>query len=325
VRGYPWKREPILIGSSECIKEVRSKIEEASSSDLPVLITGETGVGKEITAKLIHLASDRRDNPFLVVNCPGMLPTLARSELFGHERGAYTGADTRHIGKFEEAEGGTLFLDEIADLNLDVQAMVLRAVDRGEIERLGGREVIKVNVRVIAATNKDIEKMIDRGEFRKDLYFRLSGYGIRIPPLRERKGDIPELVDHFMSLYTLGEPPILTEEVFDEFLSYDWPGNVRELEMMIRRLCEAYGGRSVGVEELRDMGFEGMEGSSKRELPSQFNLREEVERFERDLILRVLDETGWNITRTADKIGMSRTGLMKKMKNLGIRRPTDDR
>ena len=324
MRGYPWKREPILIGSSECIKEVRSKIEEASSSDMPVLITGETGVGKEITAKLIHLASGRRDNPFLVVNCPGLLPTLARSELFGHERGAYTGADKRYIGKFEKAEGGTIFLDEIADLNLDVQALVLRAVDRGEIERLGGREVIKVNVRVIAATNKDIEGLVERGEFRRDLYYRLSGYRIRIPPLRERKEDIPELVDHFMSLYTLGEPPILTEEVFDEFLSYDWPGNVRELEMMIRRLCEAYGGRSVGVEELRDMGFEGMEGSSKRELPSQFNLKEEVERFERDLILRVLDETGWNITQTADRIGMSRTGLMKKMKNLGIRRPTDD-
>jgi len=204
--------------------------------------------------------------------------------------------------------------------------MVLRAVDRGEIERLGGREVIKVNVRVIAATNKDIEKMIDRGEFREDLYYRLSGYRIRIPPLRERKEDIPELVDHFMSLYTLGEPPILTEEVFDEFLSYDWPGNVRELEMMIRRLCEAYGGRSVGVEELRDMGFEGMEGSSKRELPSQFNLKEEVEKYKRKLIMMALRETNGNISKAADMLGISRVGLKKMMERLKIRRtPSDER
>jgi transcriptional regulator with PAS, ATPase and Fis domain len=315
------KRKPLIIGSSECIKEVRRRIERFSKSNLPVLITGETGVGKEVTARLIHIGSDRRDKLFLMVNCPELRPELARSELFGHERGAYTGADRRRIGKFERAEGGTIFLDEIADLNPDVQAMVLRAVEKREIERLGGKETIKLNVRVIAASNKDIEKLVEDGYFRKDLYFRLRGHMIHIPPLRDRKEDIPELVDHFISLYSLGEPPILTDEVFDELLRHEWPGNVRELEMLMRSICQVYGEKKVGVNELRGLGFQRI---TPTRLPPQFNLKDEVERFERDLILMVLEESGWNITQAADRMGMSRVGLMKKLKKFGIKRPMGD-
>ncbi|HID55489.1 TPA: sigma-54-dependent Fis family transcriptional regulator [Candidatus Poribacteria bacterium] len=321
--GYQKRRKPTLIGSSECIKEVKRKIEEASSSDMPVLIRGETGVGKEITAKLIHLASGRKRGPFVVVSCPGLLPSLARSELFGHERGAYTGADKRRIGKFEEAEGGTIFLDEIADLNPEVQAMVLRAVEKGEIERLGGKERIKVNVRVIAATNKDIEKLTEDDYFRKDLYYRLIGHVIHIPPLRKRKEDIPELIDHFISLYSLGKPPVISKEVLNELLSYDWPGNVRELEMMIRRICEVHGGRRVGIEELRDMGLWREEGLRVK-MPSQFNLKEEVKRLKRKLIMLALSETRGNISKAAEMLGISRQGLSKMMKNLGIKKGGND-
>jgi two-component system response regulator AtoC len=303
-----------IIGESKAIKEVLSTVSRVAKSKSMVLIRGESGTGKELVARAIHALSDRAEGRFIPVSCAALPETLLESELFGHEKGAFTGAIKRREGRFELADGGTLFLDEIGDIPLETQVKLLRATEFQEFERLGGKETLKVDVRIISATNQDLEKKISEGTFREDLYYRLNVISIFIPPLRERKEDLMLLVDHFIKKANqkCGKSITgITTRVKDIILDYDWPGNVRELENVIERGVVL--SRTDVIDET-DLPYFGLI-KSKEIIPST-NLT--LKDMEKNHILSTLKMTDWNLGKTADILGIHRNTLRLKMKEYGI-------
>jgi two-component system nitrogen regulation response regulator NtrX len=308
-----------IIGDTPVMRRLREQIATAAPSSGRVLIHGENGSGKELVARAIHALSARREQPFVEVNCAAIPDELIESELFGHERGAFTGATGRRRGRFELANSGTLFLDEIGDMSVRTQAKVLRSLEEQAFERVGGKETIKVDVRVIAASNRDLASLIAEGRFREDLYYRLNVIPIEVPPLRSRKDDIPLLVDHFIAVFCHenGKPPKhLTGEALAYFLAYDWPGNVRELRNMVERLVIMAPRETIGPDDLppplRPKTIEESAPSPAR------SLREARDNFERAYILAELRAHDWNMTRTADRLGIERSHLYRKLKAHGI-------
>ncbi len=313
-----------IIGQSESMQQLFSLLDKIIDSQVPVLVRGESGTGKELIARVIHFNGPRREMPFVSENCAAISPTLLESELFGHEKGAFTGADQRAKGLFEQAHGGTLFLDEVGDMSTDMQKRLLRVLQEGEIRRVGGDRVEKIDVRLLSATNRDLESLKGSGEFREDLYYRLNVVQVVLPPLRERREDIPLLIDHF--LRTLAEEaghdrPAMRPEVIERLHDYDWPGNVRELENEVRKAIALSDGE-IGLEHLsRRVRGEG--GSDMAALPAGATrptgtLKSMVERMEVDVIERTLAECGWNKSRAAERLGLSRPGLRKKLARYGI-------
>ena len=313
-----------LVGRSAVMEELRQQVAIAAPTTGRVLIHGENGSGKELVARAIHARSTRAEGPFVEVNCAAIPEELIESELFGHERGAFTGAVARRRGKFELADGGTLFLDEIGDMSLKTQAKVLRVLEEQAFERVGGKDTIRVDVRVLAASNQNLPERIAAGAFREDLYYRLNVIPIEVPPLRQRKEDLPLLVEHFIRLFSAENgkrPKTVSVEALAYFLSYDWPGNVRELRNMVERLVIMSPRDIIGPEDLppplrpRDAEAPTEDGQRER------TLKEARETFERAFILSELRANEWNMTRTAEKLGIERSHLYRKLKAYGITPP----
>jgi two-component system nitrogen regulation response regulator NtrX len=311
-----------IVGDSSAIRALREQIQSAAPSHGRVLIRGESGTGKELIARAIHRQSLRADKPFVEVNCAAIPDELIESELFGHERGAFTGATTKRRGKFELGDGGTIFLDEVGDMSLKTQAKVLRVLQEQTFERVGGTETMSVDVRVIAASNKSLEEEIQKGNFREDLFYRLNVIPFEVPPLRERKEDIPLLASHFLRLFSQEygkREKRLSPSAMTLLVQYPWPGNVRELRNVIERLVIM-----VAQEVIQD----GDLVPSLRARPGaepgldwDGTLRDARERFERQYLLRWLAECQWNITRAAERMGIERSNLHRKMKAHRIEPP----
>ena len=299
-----------IIGQSSAMKRIFEAIETVSPTDATVLITGESGTGKELVARAIHAASNRRYHPMVVIHCGALTETLLESELFGHEKGAFTGAQYRKKGKFEVAEGGTVFLDEIGDISLKTQTDLLRVLQEREIVRVGGNQTIKVDFRIIAATNKDLEQLIEKGKFRPDLYYRLNVFHIELPPLREHREDIPPLVDHFVRKFSRDMNKEITRVLpaaMNLLQQYAWPGNIRELENAVERAMV------VALEpDLREQDF-----SLKSRNGATIGGPRCLEDVEKEHILRVLNEYGGNQTRAAEVLGIDRVTLHNKLKKYG--------
>ncbi len=310
-----------MAGDSQPMKRLYSEIEKVAPTRGRVLVTGESGSGKELVAWAIHRLSDRAEMRFVKVNCAAIPAELIESELFGHEKGAFTGAVGTRRGQFEVASGGTLFLDEIGDMSPSAQAKVLRALQSGEITRVGGETTVSVDVRVIAATNKDIEAEVREGRFREDLYFRLNVIRIRVPPLRERKEDIPILVERFLEEFcreNVVQRKLVAPEVAERLGSYHWPGNVRELKNVVERMA-ILSGEVIGPSDLPDfMRRPPSERSGRVDEFADLDMRGFKEEMERRFILLKLRENDWNISSSARALGMERTNLHKRMKALGI-------
>jgi formate hydrogenlyase transcriptional activator len=306
-----------IIGTSPAIKRVFEAIARVAPTDATVLLTGETGTGKELVARAIHHLSQRRDRVMVKVNCAAIPAGLVESELFGHEKGAFTGALARKIGRFELADGATIFLDEVGEIPLDLQTKLLRVLQEGEFERLGSTRTFKVNVRVMAATNRDLERETREGRFRSDLYYRLKVFPIAVPPLRERPEDIPLLVAHFLRKYSavLGKKVVsVPTRALERLQQYAWPGNIRELEHMIERAVIL----SEGSELRLDDWMAASPGARQDDGDGT------LEMVEREHILRVLEQTGWRVSGergAAKKLGLKPTTLEARMKKLGIYRP----
>ena len=321
-----------LVGESEVIQKLREQIAAAAPSNGRVLIRGESGTGKELIARAIHRQSHRVAKPFVEVNCAAIPEDLIESELFGHEKGAFTGATMRRRGKFEMADGGTLFLDEVGDMSLKTQAKVLRVLEEQTFERVGGTESLRVDVRIIAASNKDLEGEIRAGRFREDLYYRLNVIPFDVSPLRQRREDIPLLAAYLLKQFCREygkREKTLSPGALSILREHSWPGNVRELRNVIERLVimvsedriEAEGvGTALGP---RPSGPEpAPEARAPETVPeADLSLREARERFERDYILQRLRENGWNVTRTAEKLGIERSNLHRKLRALEIEAP----
>jgi len=313
-----------LTGNSSAINALREQIRMVSPTNAWVLISGENGTGKEIVAHIIHRLSARSHKPMVEVNCAAMPEELIESELFGHEKGAFTGATTMKKGKFDLAHEGTIFLDEIGDMSLKAQSKTLRILQEQEFERVGGTKTIRVDVRVVAATNKDLMAEIDRGTFREDLYFRLNVIPIRVPPLRDRVEDIPEMADEFLrefSLKTNMEPKAITQEAVHLLQRYEWPGNVRELKNLIERLMIMTPGHVIEAGDIPPPynRTPGVKGDLESAL-SYGTLREARSEFERIYIFSKLKEFSGNISQTAEAIGIERSNLHKKIKTYGLER-----
>ena len=313
-----------LIGKSHVFRTVLHQVEQVGPTDSTALILGETGTGKGLIARRIHQQSGRKDRPLVTVNCAALPPTLIESELFGHEKGAFTGAVDRKIGRFELADGGTIFLDEIGDLPLELQAKLLRILQDYEFERLGSSTTMTVDTRVIAATNRDLDQLIEQGAFRADLYYRLGVFPIRIPSLRERRRDIPLLVWFFITnLQTrLGKTfETVPPRVMDALTSYDWPGNVRELKNIVERAMILLPGPRL---ELCN-AFPGHHRTPSVSTRTRERQSENLKDVERAHIVRVLEGCGWKVRGkdgAAERLGLKRSTLQSRMKRLGIRRPT---
>ena len=319
-----------IVGESPAIQALRTQIESAAPSHGRVLIRGESGTGKELIARAIHRQSLRADKPFVEVNCAAIPDELIESELFGHEKGAFTGATTKRRGKFELADGGTIFLDEVGDMSLKTQAKVLRVLQEQTFERVGGTETLTVDVRVIAASNKALEEEIRMGKFREDLFYRLNVIPFEVPPLRERKGDISLLADHFLHLFSQEygkRQKSLSPEAMDLLVQHPWPGNVRELRNVIERMVIMVPQDTIRhfdvVPSLRVRQGAEPEAPPEQVLEWDGTLREARESFEREYILRRLAEAHWNITRTAERLGIERSNLHRKLKTYGIEPPKD--
>ena len=311
-----------MVGSSPALTRVLEAIRRAAPTRARVLITGESGVGKELVARAIHHSSRRADGPFIKLNCAAIPATLVESELFGHERGAFTGADRRRLGRFERADGGTLFLDEIGEMPLEVQARLLRVLQEGELERVGGTTTIPVNVRVIAATNRQLRAEAEAGRFREDLYYRLAVIPIEVPPLRARMQDLPELAVHF--LRTSCEANELDErewtgEAVGALQQHSWPGNVRELAALVDRLAILTPGPLIRAEDVR-AALPGAPRLTGAELPPDGPLYTILEAVERRILEDRIARFGGNMTRAAEDLGLERSHLYKKVKRLGIQR-----
>ena len=307
-----------IVGSSEPLRLTLRKIEHVANTDTSVLLLGETGTGKELFAHAIHDRSPRRDRPLVKVNCAALPAALIESELFGHIKGAYTGALSDKIGRFQLADGGTLFLDEIGELDLDLQSKLLRVLQEGEFERIGSAETVNVDVRIIAATNRDLLAAMDEGSFRPDLYYRLAVFPVEVPPLRMRRGDIPVLIWHFIEQKQtrLGRKiQSIPQNAMEALIEYDWPGNVRELENVIERAMILSPGPTLAVDEVFPGPTRIGQPSPHRTSPKEVN---------RGHVIRVLEECGWKIKgadNAAARLGLVPSTLRYRMKKLGIERP----
>lgn len=307
-----------MIGTSPAMQHIYRLIDKAAASDSKVLILGENGSGKELIARAIHHNSARASESFVTVNCAAIPENLIESELFGHQKGAFTGAYTSHRGKFEQANRGTLFLDEIGDTAAIMQAKILRALEDGIIYRIGGEQAIPIDVQVIAATNQNIEKKISDGNFREDLYYRLNVITIEVPPLRERREDIPLLIDFFLKKLAEQKHQNIKKierSAMQIFVDHDWPGNVRELHNTIERIVVLSDGEIISARDVKNAMTKNM---TNQENPPQMNLCEAREQFERDFILKILISNDWKILETAATLGIDRSHLWKKMSKYGI-------
>ncbi|HET6361406.1 MAG TPA: sigma-54 dependent transcriptional regulator [Gemmatimonadota bacterium] len=314
-----------IIGKSPALMEVLEKVRRIAPTRAYVLITGENGTGKELIAREIHRLSERAKGPFVEVNCAAIPHELIESELFGHEKGAFTGAHARRTGKFELADKGTLFLDEVGDMSLAAQAKVLRALQDGVVQRVGGAASIEVDVRVLAATNKDIESEIREGNFREDLYYRLNVVPLHVPPLSRRREDIPLLVEHFARVYCEenGMPPKRFEPAAIESLTErPWPGNVRELKNTIERLVILAPGETISAADVEALSGPraGVAGGSADLIESHSSFTDYRDAAEKAFLARKLDENDWNVSETARKLGMQRSHLYKKIEKHGLSR-----
>jgi two-component system nitrogen regulation response regulator NtrX len=320
-----------MVGNTTSLRQVVEAVRRASPTNATVLIQGESGVGKELVARMIHRQSLRSRERFVQVNCAAIPEELIESELFGHEKGSFTGATEKQIGKFEQADRGTIFLDEVGDMSLRTQAKVLRVLQEGEVERVGSARTLKVDVRVIAATNKDLEKEIEKGTFREDLFFRLSVIPIFVPPLRERVEDIPALVRHFADQFSRENnfrPRRFSAPALEVLQRHRWKGNIRELRNTVERLLIMTPGEVIEVDDLPDaVRFENRSGGEV-EVAQAGNdrpgtLREFKETAERTFLVQKLRENGWNISKTAEAIGTPRSNLYKKLEQYNIRQEAD--
>jgi two-component system, NtrC family, response regulator HydG len=305
-----------LVGQSEPIQRIRALIQTAAGSEATVLIQGESGTGKEIVANAIHAQSKRRRGPLVKMNCAAVPETLLESELFGHEKGAFTGADRRRIGRFEQAEAGTLFLDEVCEMHPRLQAKFLRALQEREIERLGGSPAIPVDVRIIAATNRNLQQAIEAGDLREDLYYRLNVILLQLPPLRERMDDVPILAMHFLRKYAAREGNRvqgIAEEAMNVLLGYPWPGNVRELENAIERAVVLAQGEQLRAQDLPPQVHD--RNDDRRPLVPAHLTLEEIEKL---AIAQALRLTGGNKSEAAERLGIHRTSLYDKIRRYGI-------
>ena len=311
----------LLIGESAAMKALKDELVVAARSDSRLLITGENGTGKELVARQVHRLSGRAHRPFVAVNCAAIPEELIESELFGHVRGAFTGATSNRRGRFEQADTGTLFLDEIADMSLMTQAKVLRVVEEQRFEPVGGQKAISVDVRLLAATNKDLEEEIRAGRFREDLYFRLAVIPLRVPALRDRREDIPRLIQHFLGMFTGqdGRPPKTTElPAMDRLTDYAWPGNVRELRNLIERLSIMVADKHITVGDL-PLPIRGETTDRVRAVVDpEASLKEARDAFEKKFIESRLKSFGGNVSQTARALGIERSHLHRKMRSLDI-------
>ena len=326
-----------LVGSSEKMQQVYKAIGRVADKDVTVLIQGESGTGKELVARAIHYNSRRASRPFIPVNCVAIPENLLESEMFGHVKGAFTGATTSRSGKFEQAEGGTIFLDEVADIGLDLQGKLLRVLQEREIEPVGGEGARKIDVRVVAATNRDLEVHMREARFRDDLYYRLNVVPIELPPLRERREDIPELASYFVGRFADEmnvEPRMLEPATMDLLQSYHWPGNVRELQNLIKRIMVTQSDQTITPEQMAlamprqaaetvpagRTSWDELVGNDLELLEGRPKLYDRMlEKLERPLIKKVLEHCGGNQVRAAGMLGINRNTLHKKMKRLGLK------
>ena len=312
-----------IIGTSAVIRNIRETVKQAADSDARILITGENGAGKEVIARAIHLCSSRAENPFVDVNCAAIPEALIESELFGHEKGAFTDAVSTRKGRFEMAHGGTLFLDEIGDMSLSAQAKVLRVIQEQKIERVGGEKTIETDVRIIAATNQDLEKACEEGRFREDLFFRLNVIPIHVPPLRERPEDIPMLLCHFLKL--LKKELTLEADALDILTTHEWPGNVRELKNLAERIAVMHQGDVISGEDLRKLlnkRSKKSQNTTDVAMPEgilEQNYNEARDCFEKYYLEFQLLKNNGIITRTAEAIGIYPSNLHAKLRKFNIR------
>ncbi|MFO0837287.1 MAG: sigma 54-interacting transcriptional regulator [Phycisphaerae bacterium] len=312
--------EDSIIGGSNPLKEVLQLCDRVSATNATVLLLGETGTGKELSARRIHHISPRRSKPFIAINCAALPETLLESELFGHEAGAFTGATSQKLGRFELADHGTLFLDEIGDISASTQVKLLRVLQEREFIRVGGTKTISCDVRIIAATNRNLKKAMDSGEFREDLYYRLNVFPIQLPPLRERREDIPLLIEYFVERHAkeLGWPkPRVSQDAMARLCAYRWPGNIREMRNVIERavlLCDT--GDIVADQLPREIAGE---------LPNEVgdSVSSQLEGYEKAMILKALEENGWNQVRAAKSLGISRDNLRYRLRKYQIERPEE--
>ncbi|HTB94536.1 MAG TPA: sigma-54 dependent transcriptional regulator [Candidatus Sulfotelmatobacter sp.] len=311
-----------LVGSGPAMKKLMAQIERVAASETRVCILGETGTGKELVARAIHEKSPRRENAFITLNCAAVPAELIESELFGHEKGSFTGAAGRHLGKFEQAEGGTLFLDEIGDMPVAMQAKLLRVLEEGEVERVGGEKPIKVDVRVIVATHRNLEELTKKNEFRADLFHRIYVFPLFLPSLRERAEDFPDLVAHFarqVAAQNGWKEKLFSAEAIVVLRKYSWPGNVRELRNIVERLVLLAAEDAITAEEVR-MVLPGGEAASSggNAQTGQGTLVERTEAFERDVLLGEIRRHNFHMTNVARALGLERSHLYKKCQQLGI-------
>jgi two-component system nitrogen regulation response regulator NtrX len=308
---------PRMIGSSPAWLRVVEQATLAARSDARVLLTGESGTGKELLAEHVHRESPFSAGPFVKVNCAAIPTDLLESELFGHEKGAYTGASGMRRGKFELADGGTIFLDEVGDLHAASQAKLLRVLQEGEFHRVGGEQPVRVTVRVIAATNRDLTEMITQGKFREDLYYRLCVVPVRVPSLRERPQDVPALVSYFLDEFCTRNnfrSRSVDEAIYGVLQSYPWPGNARELRNVVERMAILTQGDRIGIDAVP------VEIRHYRDASPRSSVQEARESAERDHILKALDAADWNVSAAARALGMERTNLHKRIRALGMTR-----
>jgi transcriptional regulator with GAF, ATPase, and Fis domain len=309
-----------IIGCSERMQAVFNLVDKVADSDSTILITGETGTGKGLVAKAIHQNSLRKNKPFISINCGAIPENLLESELFGHVRGAFTGATVSKSGKFELAHGGTIFLDEIGDMSPDLQVKVLKVLEEGEFEQVGGAKTIKVNVRVIAATHRDLPEEVKKGNFREDLFYRLYVIPIGLPALRERKSDIPYLVSYFIQMYNIKNNRNLegiSDNALEVMMHYGWPGNVRELRNVIERLVVLIGSGQISLNDLPKelKSADGYQANQSIEITDEgICLNNAVTEFEKDLILQSLEKTKWVKNKAAKLLQLNRTTLVEKIK-----------
>jgi len=306
-----------MVGTSKTIEQIRAEIAKVAKSDAKVLVTGESGSGKELVARAIHRLSGRSRGPFEKMNCAALPKDLVESELFGYEKGAFTGAAQMKRGRLEAADGGTLFLDEVGDMSLETQAKFLRAIETGDIERLGATKTIKVDARIVSATNKDLASEIQNGKFREDLFYRLNVVPIHLPPLRARRDDVPLLVEHFVARLSAehGRPKrTVVPEAMERLAAYSWPGNIRELKNLIERLLIMTDGETIGPAEVEEV----LPPDSDEGPPSE--IKQARDRAERDTILGTLRQCDWNVSEAARRLGMDRGYLHRKIKRYGLAR-----
>ncbi len=313
-----------MIAESAAMQRVIEMASRVAPAEATVLLEGESGTGKELLAKAIHFHSTRKARPMVVVNCAAIPEPLLESELFGHRRGSFTGATADKTGKFEAADGGTIFLDEIGDLPVSMQVKLLRVLQSGEVDKVGDLRSATVDVRVIAATNRDLEKMVAEGDFREDLYYRLAVVAIRLPPLRQRTDDIPWLVDHFLARHAPAgaPPPAVHDDVYTALMLHAWPGNIRELENVVQRALVLDRDHMIGLDDLpeRLLSRESTLARLRMELPDEGLSLEDVER---ELLVAALTKLNWNQTKTAAYLNISRSALIYRMQKFGLERPSE--